>query len=265
MKDVLRFRGLNEETRTAGPGVRLEYFTKGCHRGITSPCPGCFNEDTWSFDGPFKEFTVDELVENILFKSTTNNITFCGGEPILQARLLLQVVKKLKKINPKFHFVLYTSYNYKRLMQLGKLDITTNSKDHSPNTIQTLKEYSYNTRVVNFSSGEDEKFVYSHQILDKKTILDIIDTFDLVVDGEYRHELRLTNHKTMHSGGFIGSSNQKVIYGRNKDKLLYYKSEDYPYVDGVLNKDEIFCKNCLSPTKNYKEELCNECIEGDVC
>lgn len=261
-KNILRFRGLNENTRTAGPGVRLEYFTKGCHRGITSPCEGCFNEDTWSFDGLFKAFTVDELVDNILFKATTKNVTFCGGEPILQGKLLVEVVKKVKAIDPDFHFVLYTSYDYQKLLKNKRLSVKTSTKKHSQNTIDTLKDYSYNTQVISISSKDSiQHFTYLHNILNKKDLLAILDNFDLVVDGDYRHELRLTNHETMHTGGFIGSSNQKVIYGYDPKtyEILYYPSASYPYVDGVLEKGQLFCDRCLTPTTNHKTALCASC------
>ena len=174
----------------SGPGVRLEYFTKGCHRGITSPCEGCFNEDTWSFDGLFKAFTVDELVDNILFKATTKNVTFCGGEPILQGKLLVEVVKKVKAIDPDFHFVLYTSYDYQKLLKNKRLSVKTSTKKHSQNTIDTLKDYSYNTQVISISSKDSiQHFTYLHNILNKKDLLAILDNFDLVVDGDYRHEI----------------------------------------------------------------------------
>lgn len=260
--NTLRFRGLNEETRTAGPGIRLEYFTKGCHRGITSPCEGCFNEDTWSFDGLFKAFTVDELVDNILFKATTKNVTFCGGEPILQGKLLVEVVKKVKAIDPDFHFVLYTSYDYEQLLKNKRLSVKTNTSKHSSNTIETIREYSHNTQVVSIVSRDGKESIsYLHNILNKKDLITILDVFDLVVDGDYRHELRLTNHETMHTGGFIGSSNQKVIYDYDakKNELLYYPSALYPYVEGVLEKDQLFCKYCLTATTNHITELCTSC------
>jgi organic radical activating enzyme len=221
MTDTLRFMGVNKDTTTAGPGKRLEFFTKGCIRGVVSPCEGCFNELTWTFEGKFRPLTVDEVFEICDRDAWNRQVTFCGGEPILQARAIIKVAKRLKEKDPTFHFVMYTAYLLDALMKHG-LRFTWQPK-HGEGMLNALKEYSH-------SYVEQEEGRIRFTILTPEDVLELMIVIDLIVDGDYQHDKRLTTEKYMHEGWFIGSANQRVIDGPrsfNEGELHFMYADEY--------------------------------------
>jgi len=79
-----------------GPGIRLVVFVQGC--GFK--CLYCANPDTISFKGG-KETESEELVtlakNQRPFFGKLGGVTVSGGEPILQAKGVLDLFKKLKE------------------------------------------------------------------------------------------------------------------------------------------------------------------------
>lgn len=79
-----------------GPGVRYVLFVQGCRLR----CLYCHNPDTWDMRGGC-EISTDEVVEDV--KSYYNFIkaggfTLSGGEPLLQPRFTLDLIRKIKAI-----------------------------------------------------------------------------------------------------------------------------------------------------------------------
>ena len=82
-----------------GPGIRYVVFMQGCNLR----CKFCHNVDTWSNEKN-TEYTPKELAQKILnakeyFEFSSGGVTFSGGEPLLQAKFLLEVCKILKNYN----------------------------------------------------------------------------------------------------------------------------------------------------------------------
>lgn len=90
-----------------GPGIRTVIFFQGC----PMRCIYCHNPDTWEF-GKGQEYTVSGLMEIILkyknyYKSSGGGVTFSGGEPLMQADFLMEMLKECRK--EKIHTVIDTS------------------------------------------------------------------------------------------------------------------------------------------------------------
>ena len=88
-----------------GPGVRCVVFMQGC----PLRCVCCHNPDTWDFSGG-EEVEADTLVEKIMrFKSyiRKGGVTVSGGEPLMQARFVTELFRKLKILG--IHTALDTS------------------------------------------------------------------------------------------------------------------------------------------------------------
>jgi organic radical activating enzyme len=246
MNDILRFVGVNKDTRTAGPGRRLEFFTKGCIRGVISPCFGCFNEKTWTFEGLYREATIDEIVEISLRDAWNRQVTFCGGEPILQAKALTKVAKRLKEIDPTFHFVMYASYKLDVLMKYG-LKFTWNPK-YGEGMLDALNHYSDSYR--DFPSGNRQ-----YEILTAEDVQELMKYVDVIVDGDYQQDKRLTSDKYMHDGWFVGSSNQRVI---NCPESIKTGQFTYVHAD-VYNEQRLsskHCKTCGHDLQNESSIFC---------
>ncbi len=82
-----------------GPGLRYVLFLKGC----PLRCAFCHNPDTWGA-AEFTEKSAREVADDILkyrefFKATNGGFTASGGEPLLQADFLVELIEILKAEN----------------------------------------------------------------------------------------------------------------------------------------------------------------------
>jgi len=79
---------LERDNIVNGEGLRAVLWTQGCRQH----CPGCQNPDTWACDSGVLIKTEDIISQLSTFKDQVG-ITFCGGEPMIQARELLKVAR----------------------------------------------------------------------------------------------------------------------------------------------------------------------------
>ncbi|RUR76766.1 radical SAM protein [Chlorogloeopsis fritschii PCC 6912] len=87
----LNIMGYVDESEVNGPGCRAVVWVQGCLR----ECPGCFNEESWSFEIN-QLVSVDNLAEKILSNPRNQGVTFSGGEPFWQAPALATLARKVK-------------------------------------------------------------------------------------------------------------------------------------------------------------------------
>lgn len=106
-----------------GPGIRFVVFLKGCKLR----CLFCHNPETWTKDNAL-EITSEELLKKILkYKNyyVDGGVTFSGGEPLLQDKFLIDILKKCKMVN--LHTALDTSGvgigNYEEILKYTDLVI----------------------------------------------------------------------------------------------------------------------------------------------
>lgn len=79
-----------------GPGLRFVVFFSGC----PLRCQYCHNPDTWNMsDG--KEMSSDEIVNKALryrpYFANEGGITLSGGEPLMQPKFALKIMRECKK------------------------------------------------------------------------------------------------------------------------------------------------------------------------
>ena len=80
-----------------GPGIRYVVFMQGC----PIRCIYCHNPDSWK-PKTGQQTTVNQIVKNIkpyINYISNGGVTISGGEPLLQPRFVLKLIKKLKKLN----------------------------------------------------------------------------------------------------------------------------------------------------------------------
>lgn len=87
----MRINGIISDSIVDGPGLRTTIFFQGCKRH----CPGCHNPQTWECNTGL-EITSQELLEAIREKGN-QDITFSGGEPLLQAEEILELIPPLRQ------------------------------------------------------------------------------------------------------------------------------------------------------------------------
>ncbi len=112
---TIRVAHLLGESVVDGPGIRAVAFLQGCPRH----CPGCHNPELLPVEGG-DECSAEELADALLSELTPihRGITFSGGDPLLQADMLGDVVFLLKRARPDLTIWLYTGYLFEDVRDL---------------------------------------------------------------------------------------------------------------------------------------------------
>ena len=92
-----------------GEGIGIALFVQGCH----FHCDGCFQPETWAFDGGEKwTENVEQDFIQLANKPYITRISILGGEPLCDenVREVYQLIHKLKMTYPNKDIWLYTGY-----------------------------------------------------------------------------------------------------------------------------------------------------------
>ena len=105
----MRYNKIRKMDISNGPGVRVSIFVQGCH----FHCPGCFNPDTWDFEGG-KEFD-DEVINHILDLCASDviaGLSILGGEPLNPKNIdgITKLAKIFKEKYPNKTIWLWSGY-----------------------------------------------------------------------------------------------------------------------------------------------------------
>lgn len=107
--------------KVLGPGNRIGIWMVGCNRA----CPGCSNPELWE-QKPECEVPVPriiELIHSISDKHQVDGFTISGGEPMLQAGELLQLITNISDISTDI--LVYSGFSIEELT--GSADPSVNS------------------------------------------------------------------------------------------------------------------------------------------
>lgn len=118
----MRYNQIRECDIANGRGIGISVFIQGC----PSPhCKGCFNPETWDFNGG-KEWT--EEVENKFFelanKPYIKRISLLGGECLAENNIadVTVLARKCKEKFPEKEIWLWSRYDFETY--ISKLEIT---------------------------------------------------------------------------------------------------------------------------------------------
>lgn len=107
----MRYAQIRKMDISNGEGIGVSLFVQGCPHH----CRGCFNQETWDFNGG-KEFTpqIEDGLFNILEskKDYLSYFSILGGEP-LAPQNIDKVQDILKKVKKKFPFKTYVWTGYR--------------------------------------------------------------------------------------------------------------------------------------------------------
>ncbi len=170
----MRYALIREMDVSNGRGVGVSLFVQGCH----FHCEGCFNPETWDFNGG-KEWTKDIEDEffNLARRSYIKRISILGGEPLADENLdsVFHILARIQKELPEKEVWLYTGYVLEDMLSV------------SPASSQSEKE---RNRIISSN------------------------LIDYLVDGRFEINKQDTMNKEI---VFAGSTNQRIIAMRSKE------------------------------------------------
>lgn len=95
-----------------GEGVCVSFFVQGCPHH----CKGCFNPETWNFEGgkPYTEGVKKEIIKAIKANGIRRNFSILGGEPLAGKNIEMtkDVVKTVRNTYPDIKIFLWTGYDF---------------------------------------------------------------------------------------------------------------------------------------------------------
>lgn len=107
----MRYAKMRKMDISNGEGVGVALFVQGCH----FHCRGCFNPETWDFDGG-KEWNdkVKQTFMDLANKPYIVRISILGGEPLCNenASEVATLIRELKTEYPDKCVWLYTGYDF---------------------------------------------------------------------------------------------------------------------------------------------------------
>lgn len=108
MDKLLYVASIVENTIVDGIGFRTSLYLSGCD----IHCEGCHNKDLWNINSGHA------MEIDVVFKKITGsftNITFIGGEPMMQAKYLAVLAEKIKTTTNKDIWI-YSGHTYEEIL-----------------------------------------------------------------------------------------------------------------------------------------------------
>ncbi|MBD5255407.1 MAG: anaerobic ribonucleoside-triphosphate reductase activating protein [Barnesiella sp.] len=108
----LRVVDIKDGTTVDGPGFRTSIYFGGCEHH----CVGCHNQSTWPPDSG-ELMTISELIG--IVKENDFNVTFSGGDPLLQIDTLVELAVEIKRLGKSLWC--YTGYTFESIVNSSRL------------------------------------------------------------------------------------------------------------------------------------------------
>ena len=105
---------LEHDSIVNGDGLRVVLWTQGC----PNHCPGCQNPETWDYCGGMLMPIADVVKQMKQFKGQAG-LTFCGGEPFVQAKACKQIADYVRK-ELGWNVWSFSGFTYEIIKEYGK-------------------------------------------------------------------------------------------------------------------------------------------------
>lgn len=194
---MMRYSKINSMDISNGENIGVAIFVQGCH----FHCKGCFNQETWDFNGG-KEWNkkVEKQFIELISKPYIKRVSILGGEPLADENLdlTMRIVNIVRKYKFDIPIWIYTGYTFEKI-------------------------------IKDFNREADN---YYENIIDKTPLLErieikrycIILKCQYLVDGQFEIDKQdLTYSKVK----YAGSTNQRIIdiiaTMNNKGEIVLYE------------------------------------------
>ena len=105
---------LEHDNIVNGDGLRVVLWTQGC----PNHCKGCQNPETWDYEAGFLAKIDDVKKELKSFKGQAG-LTFCGGEPFVQAKACKEIADWARK-ELNWNIWSFSGFTYEIIKEYGK-------------------------------------------------------------------------------------------------------------------------------------------------
>lgn len=107
----MKYANIHQFSISDGVGIRVSLFVQGCD----FMCPGCFNQETWDWNGG-KTFTKKDMnfLMELCGKPYIRGLSLIGGEPLHPNNIetVTQIAKTFKELYPQKDIWLWTGYTF---------------------------------------------------------------------------------------------------------------------------------------------------------
>ena len=108
---MIRILNIIEDTTVDGVGLRTAIYAAGCCHA----CPGCHNPQSWEINKGTPT-SIDDILKCVL-DDPFADVTFTGGDPMLQAHEFTRLAKAIKQQSSK-NIWCYTGYIFEQLLEM---------------------------------------------------------------------------------------------------------------------------------------------------
>lgn len=166
----MRFSKIKDNDIANGLGINMSLWTQGCPHH----CKGCFNAETWDFDGA-KEFTNKDLnyiLSNIDKNNVKRDLSILGGEPLCPQNIdgVIDLCIEFKNKYPQKKIYIWTGYtiedfdeNQRKILQY--IDILVDGKfEEDKKNISLTMRGSSNQRIIDVKNTLKNKEIILFKI-----------------------------------------------------------------------------------------------------
>lgn len=112
---MIRLSGpLEHDNIVNGDGLRAVVWTQGC----PNHCPGCQNPETWEYCAGMV-VPIDDILQQLSKFKGQAGLTFCGGEPMVQAKACKQIADFVRK-ELGWNVWSFSGFTYEVIKEYGK-------------------------------------------------------------------------------------------------------------------------------------------------
>lgn len=139
-----------------GKGMMVSVWTQGCPHH----CKGCFNKETWDFNGgrEFTDIDAEAILKMLDADGVKRNLSILGGEPMAKENVegVLLLINFIKAKRPNTKVYLWSGYTYEEIQEMygenilkGFVDILIDGKFKEEEKDLTLElRGSRNQRII---------------------------------------------------------------------------------------------------------------------
>lgn len=163
----MRYATIRKVDISNGPYIGVSLFLQGC----LFHCKNCFNQVAWPLDGG-KEFTDEVKSEFLELASNVKRISILGGEPLLQAAELYELLKEIKETWPEKEIWMWTGFYISELNEEQKKVVSVCDYIIDGRYVEDLKDRklrfrgSSNQTIWHNVNGELIRSEYNDEMLD---------------------------------------------------------------------------------------------------